>query len=229
MHNYLEPALGRTEFTCPHCNRNSSILWQTIQHFEIIDFDIEVESNHLAQCKSCHGLMLFKRQIEKIDDDDYIHYTSLMVYPKHVAIPATKDMPENIQKIYAEASFVFEDSPRASCALLRLALQELMICLKDHYDGHDDLSGKDINQDIGILVKNHKLPAKVQMALDSVRVVGNNAVHPGALDINDNKDIAKKLFDLLNLIVEEMITKPVEEVYAKLPQGARDAIAKRDS
>lgn len=56
-------------------------------------------------------------------------------------------------------------------------------------------------------------------------------MHPKELDINDNPDIAEKLFKMINFIIEEMITKPkeIEELFEKMPQGARDAIAKRDS
>lgn len=76
------------------------------------------------------------------------------------------------------------------------------------------------------------LPARVQQALDVVRVVGNNAVHPGQIDFDDedNADVAAALFDLTNLIVDKMITEPrtVEELYARLPQGALEAIVRRD-
>ena len=89
--------------------------------------------------------------------------------------------------------------------------------------------GKDLNEDIGNLVKKG-LPERIQKALDTVRVVGNNAVHPGQIVIEDNPKIALSLFKLVNLIVEHMITMPkeVEQVYNTLPQGAKDQIKKRD-
>ena len=49
--------------------------------------------------------------------------------------------------------------------------------------------GKDINTDIGNLVKKG-LPIKVQESLDILRVIGNEAVHPGQLDLKD--DIKKE-------------------------------------
>jgi len=63
-----------------------------------------------------------------------------------------------------------------------------------------------------------------------VRVVGNNAVHPGVLDVKDNPEIALSLFKLTSMIVEDMIKKPkeVSELFEALPQGAKDAITKRD-
>lgn len=72
----------------------------------------------------------------------------------------------------------------------------------------------------------------MQQALDSVRVVGNNAVHPGTIDLNDNIEIAYSLFGFVNIICEVLISQPkkIEEYYLKnVPTGARDAINKRDN
>jgi hypothetical protein len=61
-------------------------------------------------------------------------------------------------------------------------------------------------------------------------VIGNNAVHPGQIDLRDDKATAIKLFNLVNLIVEAMIATPkhIEQMYEKLPSGALKAIEKRD-
>lgn len=63
-----------------------------------------------------------------------------------------------------------------------------------------------------------------------MRVIGNNAVHPGSMDLRDDRATAESLFRLLNLIAEKMISDPkhVDEVYAMLPSGARAAIEARD-
>jgi hypothetical protein len=89
--------------------------------------------------------------------------------------------------------------------------------------------GKDINDDIANLVKKGLAPL-VQKALDSVRVIGNEAVHPGKLDLKDDRDTATRLFKLVNIIAEQMISNPkhVDELYAKLPEAKREAIEKRD-
>ena len=70
----------------------------------------------------------------------------------------------------------------------------------------------------------------IQQSLDIVRVVGNNAVHPGELDIKDDQPTAMKLFELVNLIAQSMITQPkeIKAVYESLPDGARQQIEKRD-
>lgn len=100
---------------------------------------------------------------------------------------------------------MLELSPRSSAALLRLCIQKLMIELKQ--------KGRDLNEDIGALVS-QGLDARVQKALDVLRVIGNNAVHPGQIDLKDDKETAISLFQLLNAIVERCITvnKKIEVV-----------------
>ena len=74
------------------------------------------------------------------------------------------------------------------------------------------------------------LPVQIQQALDVVRVVGNNAVHPGELNKDDVDSVAIGIFHLINEIVEDRIAKPkrIAALYSKLPKGAVQAIERRD-
>lgn len=71
----------------------------------------------------------------------------------------------------------------------------------------------------------------VRQAFDAVKVIGNEGVHPGALDLKDDVDTATKLFASVNIIAERMILNPehVNELYEKLPEAKRKAIEKRDA
>jgi hypothetical protein len=133
----------------------------------------------------------------------------------------TEDMPDSIRADYEEARLVLASSPRAAAALLRLCIQKLCGALGE--------SGKDLNKDIGSLASKG-LDTKIQRALDIVRVVGNNAAHPGQIDVRDNPETARNLFSLVNLIIENVITRPkhILSMYESLPAGARDQIEKRD-
>ena len=145
-----------------------------------------------------------------------------MVVPSEVPVPpAHVDMPAQCRPDYDEARAVVAVSPRAAAALLRLAVQKLMPVLGER--------GENINDDIGALVAKG-LPVQVQQALDFCRVVGNNAVHPGEIDVNDTPEVAHNLFAMLNFIVEDRISRPkhIQSLYEKLPEAARTAIAKRD-
>ncbi len=131
-------------------------------------------------------------------------------------------MPKEIITEYNEARSIFGRSPRASSALLRLAVQKLVAVLGE--------KGDNINQDIKSLVAKG-LPIQVQQALDYCRVVGNNAVHPGEINLNDSPEIAQNLFNMINFIVEDRITRPkqVQGLYDLLPEGAKKAVEKRDA
>lgn len=146
-----------------------------------------------------------------------------LVFPsiKSGAAP-NPDLPDDIRKDVEEARSIVDNSPRGAAALLRLAIQKLCRHLGE--------PGKDINQDIKSLVAKGLNPM-VQQSLDVVRVVGNEAVHPGTIDLHDDRSIAERLFDLINIIASQMITHPkmVEEMYAKLPPEKLAGIQKRDA
>lgn len=143
------------------------------------------------------------------------------VYPACSTAPrANTDMPEGIKADYDEAAAIYAQSPRGAAALLRLAVQKLLI--------HLGQPGKNINSDIAALVA-AGLPRQIQQALDVVRITGNNAVHPGQLD-TDDVSVAQQLFPLVNLIVEYQISMPaqIDALYRALPANALSAIQIRD-
>jgi hypothetical protein len=137
-----------------------------------------------------------------------------------VAFP-NPDLPADVIEDYIEASNILDRSPRGAAALLRLAIQKLCVSLGER--------GKNINDDIASLVQKG-LPKRIQQSLDIVRVIGNNAVHPGTIDLKDDRDTSSKLFVLVNIIAEVMITQPkeIDELFNSLPEGQRVAIEKRD-
>jgi hypothetical protein len=131
-------------------------------------------------------------------------------------------MPEGPRRDYVEASSILALSPRGSAALLRLAAQKLV---NDMVPGNGNLDDK-----IGTL-GTKGLPEEVAQALDVLRVVGNNAVHPGEIVLDDDAETATALFECLNLIVEDRIARPqrIGGLFNILPRGARDAIERRNA
>ncbi len=146
----------------------------------------------------------------------------LLIPGSYGAPTPNEHMPPDIRADYDEAASILPKSPRGAAALLRLSVQKLMV--------HLGMPGDNINNDIKKLVA-AGLPVQIQQALDYCRVVGNNAVHPGELSLEDTPDMAWTMFEMINTIVQLRIAAPkqLEELYAQLPQGARDAIAKRDT
>lgn len=163
---------------------------------------------HISKCYNCSMLSIW--------------IYDRLTWPAEVSAPSpADDMPDDVRRDYLEAGMIASASPRGAAALLRLAIQKLCEALGG--------AGKNINEDIAALVK-EGLDPRVQQALDVVRVVGNNAVHPGELDLRDDRATVDQLFTLTNLIVDIMITQPahIARMYEALPAGALAAIGRRD-
>lgn len=210
---YISPSKDAWQYTCPHCNTMAQMQRDTHQFssdFYNTPEGFRVASNELTihKCVCCGSKIIWV-------DDVYI-------YPDIVAEDPNPDMPESVAELYNEAGLIYNKSPRAACALLRLAIDRLCREL-----GETD---RDLNKNIAALVAKG-LSKTVQQALDLVRVVGNKAVHPGQIGIDvDDVQTARVLMGLLNMIVERMISEPkrMEDLYDLLPESAKESINKRD-
>jgi len=170
----------------------------------------EIMNVNISQCYSCDGIAVWRA-------DELIYPAST------VAVAPNEGMPPDVQVDFLEANEIVDKSPRGAAALLRLCVQKLLV--------HLGQKGKNINEEIGNLVE-MGLDKRIQKALDVVRVVGNNAVHPGQIELSDDKVTALKLFGLVNVIVESQITqaKHIEEMYdTVVPESVKAQIEKRDT
>lgn len=208
MQKYYPPEFQEAQFHCIHCGVYAAQHWYDF-HYRSTNGGFSTEQ-HLKFCVCSHcnkwSYWFDKRMIVPTDAP---------VQPPH------PDMPQVCLPEYQEARSIVSASPRAASALLRLAVQQLMPMLGE--------SGKNINDDIASLVRKG-LPVQVQQALDFCRVVGNNAVHPGEIDLNDTPEIAHQIFAMINFIVDDRISRPkhIEALYSQLPEAARNAITVRD-
>lgn len=174
---------------------------------------------HMAKCSHCSKYSYWLEDPHKSGAEAVSG--RMLLPPGSVAPQPHADMPTSVRGDYEEARRVANDSPRGAAALLRLAIQKLCKELGE--------PGVNINNDIASLVKKG-LSIQVQQALDIVRVVGNNAVHPGELSAHDVSEVVNTLFELVNHIVEEQISRPKQlaAIFGKLPQGAREQVKRRD-
>jgi hypothetical protein len=205
---YVPPTFSASGYHCPLCEVFARQGWVT-PLAPVNNTYQKIEELRLSYCDHCHKFSLWHQE--------------KLVYPEMKPVPmAHPDMPESVKVDYEEARSVFQDSPRSSAALLRLVIQKLCLELGQ--------PGKNLNNDIGKLVE-QGLSLRIQQSLDIVRVIGNNQVHPGVLDVRDDPSIAVMLFDLVNIIVDDRISRPkqVDELYAKLPETARKQIEERDA
>lgn len=201
------PSYKKPAFECPMCSVYAKQTWFPFLRSTSTS-TMQAGGWRGAQCGACGGTSVWRGKE--------------LVWPMRTRGPQPHpDMPAGPRELYDEARAVSSISRKSAIALLRLALQHLV-------DDLDKGSGG-IDKKIGRLGQ-RGLDPQVQQAMDIVRVVGNNAVHPGQIDVDADDEWLGALFMLMNLIVEQMIARPkhIQSLMAKLPSGALDAIARRD-
>ncbi|WLE60271.1 DUF4145 domain-containing protein [Burkholderia plantarii] len=209
---HYPPVHEQAAFNCVHCGVYADQTWSDM----FLDRDYGSHGGfpkamfwNACRCGHCKAFSFW--------------YEGRMIIPNLGSVPhAHEDFPEDLRRDYDEARDVVDRSPRAAAALLRLCLQKLLVKLGGQ--------GDNINNDIKVLVQGGLTPL-VQQALDACRIVGNQAVHPGEISLDDSPEIAHGIFELMNFIVDQCITQPkrIQEFYASLPTGAREAVEKRDA
>lgn len=216
MSKYYPPKHRSYTFNCPYCDVYARQDWNHISEYDKRDPEREYTSNapisleqgevEISTCLHCKEKTFWLAEN--------------IIYPSpRTAPPANSDLPDDVKKVYDEASAIADQSPRAACALLRLALQMLF--------EHRGKTGN-LNTNIKNLVK-EGIGQQIQQALDIVRVTGNHAVHPGEIIFEDTTDV-QALFNLINMITVILITQPnqIQEIYDNLPEKDKKEIAKRD-
>jgi len=209
--DYVAPEESKDAFHCPHsnCGSFSHQNWCSLYVNALGGGFSGVEGFNLVKCQRC--------------DQWSVWHNGKILFPGSYSAPAPNpDLPDDCKVDFEEARAILSKSPRGAGALLRLCIEKLC----------NHLLGEEMkpNAAIGELVKRGLNP-KIQRSLDSVRVIGNEAVHPGVMDLSDDPETVGKLFKLVNIITETMITheKEVDEIYGLLPPEKRNGIENRDS
>ena len=254
------PSISKTAFNCPHCSAHTTQNWSRLfgksypqdsrtpnipDYSQIEEFkndhkiEPEVKQSVISwvekmntgkpfiesgQSETWSNQELMNLNISKCFN---CHEISVWVYDRliyptsKVEILPNQDSPPHIKSLFEEAREIVGSSPKGAAAILRLSIQYLCKELGE--------SGDNIDKDIASLVTKGLNPL-VQQALDVVRVIGNESVHPGEIDLDDDRETALQLFNLFNLIVEQMISHPkqVKALYSGLPENKLKGIEQRN-
>lgn len=256
----IPPTVKATGFNCPHCGVLTTQFWhntvaikteknqlpfipthEMLEKYQQKEMDDEGKRREILIRLTAllGGGLFFEQQTSALYGSQIFHnlFCSQCFDCKKIAVwvhdkliypssksgpPVNLDLPDDIAADYEEARSILDLSPRGAAALLRLCIQKICIHLGE--------KGKKIDDDIASLAAKGLNPI-VKKSLDIVRVVGNDAVHPGTMDLRDDRDTALQLFSLVNIISQQMISLPksVEELYLKIPESKRDAIDARDA
>jgi hypothetical protein len=213
MENQVVPALKLSAFTCPTCGAYAEMKWIQTQSGSSTLLPV-----YRATCMACKKANWWLER----DSPDGFGMIDTMMWPAQVATPpGHPDLYPDLRADFEEARSISKASPRGAAALLRLVIEKLVKEL--------GAKGDTIDKMIGDLMSKG-LPVQVQQALDTVRVIGNNAVHAGKMDQADVEATVNQLFALVNIIVEQQVTQPkkIAELFGTLPEGARNGIERRD-
>ncbi len=209
MQNYHPPEYKKSQFHCIHCGVYSFHSWQNFYYWNKLHAGYSIHKPlEFCLCEHCQKGSYW--------------YEERMVVPAVALVPpAHVDMPQQCIADYDEARGIVAVSARAATALLRLALQKLMVALGE--------KGKNIHDDIDSLVKKG-LPVEVRQVLDACGIAGGNATRLGEIEVNDTAEIAYHLFSVINFVVEDRISRPtsLQSLFAQLPTALIKAEEKHD-
>lgn len=231
--------VGASIITCPRCGVKAHQIWlwlflsddDVATSVELLSDEAAAERTfddenlyvissewRAAHCQGCDRKTLWRDGVN--------------VYPQTLTAPAPHpDMTADVRDIYEEARKVLPISRRAGAALARAALEKQVKLL-------DPDAPKDARLDDLIARLSSMVSTGLSERLDIIRHVGNKALHGTGDDelvvlyLADSQgadEIAESLFDAINDLIDELITRPARtrEVWEKLPNGVRNTIEKK--
>lgn len=121
-------------------------------------------------CPSCEKAIIFLQRYEEVLARTSIT-KNFLVNPKAQARRLPPEVPDSYRRDFDEACLVVPDSPKASAAISRRCLQNLL-------REKANVNPSDLSKEIDEVVASKTLPTHLAEAIDAIRNVGNFAAHP---------------------------------------------------
>ncbi|SRR6266508_3470412 len=170
---------------CPHClteyhgaATNNEIYWNR-KH--LTETDGTTWSVNSEICPACGRAIIRLRSTAPREElhalasgmiDSLVYEHEYPAWPKGVArTPLPAEVPKSFAKDCREAGNILADSPRASAAISRYALQRL-------FHEKAGVKGRDLSEEIDKVLESKTLPSDLAEDLDAIRVIGNFGTHP---------------------------------------------------
>lgn len=165
-----------SQMSCPHCG--VSFFYQP-RGFDIgKEKDLHNWTALFQRCPTCRRAIVEVYCSSGQGHGNWGHYPlnsvhyRILAYPKMAyRRPPSPDVPPNFAQDYAEACLVLADSPKASAALSRRCLQNI---LRDHFG----IKERDLAKEIEAAIAGKIFPGHIADSIDAIRNVGNFAAHP---------------------------------------------------
>ncbi len=201
---------------CPHCLENFFEEWKDFDPYVLEGKDGRWRLTHCT-CPSCKRIIIRLGKYLK----QYNYFVWELIRPKTISralLPP--EVPPKFAGDYKEACLVFADSPKASAALSRRCLQDL---LKEKAN----TTKQDLADQIQEVLDSKTLPTYLAESLDAVRNIGNFAAHPikskstgEIVDVEPgeaewNLDVLEGLFDFY-FVQEQKLREKREKLNQKL-------------
>lgn len=148
---------------------------------------IVLDDVYVTICDHCHKPTIW------LNDNQ----TLKPVLPSDNQYPSASDkMPQKVKDLYNQAGSIADKSPRAANAMLRSAIEELMYIIMKTQGDLNDMIDRAYNKNI--------ITTHIKKSLHSIRLLGNNALHPNQIRIEDDVD-TNDIFNIINHIVDVTI------------------------
>ena len=214
---------------CPHCSTAVKISWDSVGAFpHPIDKQLENELK-FENCPSCGNLIVYliearyvgTKQIGRHQEDK----KEILIYPKRTKFENIEDIPDKFLSDYEEALNVLSASAKASAALTRRLLQNI---LREEFD----IKNSSLAKEIQSFIELPGIPSHLTDAVDAVRNIGNFAAHPTKdkntgeiVDVETGEaewliEVIEALFDF-TFIQPMKIQKRREELNLKLKKAGK--------
>ena len=158
---------------CPHCCVSFHDRWTNWSYIgrdgrDEMHLDREARFGfRTTVCPECRKLICALRQADR----EGVYKPPTIVYPKATTRPVPVEVEEKFASDFREACLVIADSEKASAALSRRCLQNLLREKAQTKAGN-------LANEIQEVLDSGKLPSHLGEAIDAVRAIGNFAAHP---------------------------------------------------
>jgi hypothetical protein len=160
---------------CPHCSTVVLFTEPTLpDNPQIVISDesqdrVSVLIEDIAQCPNCRNVVIALSNGRMTAEGIMPHGQQVLIYPQGASRPVAAEVPRHIAGDFREAVAVLPFSPKASAALSRRCLQNVL-------RESGNTTKKDLADQIDEVLPT--LPGYLREDVDAIRQVGNFAAHP---------------------------------------------------